>query len=132
MPGGGQREAVLGGAGAEKGAIAGRLQGEEVRVSWRLCGCVALGEFHDCIRRPCTSSWEEGGCSLHLPVFLLALLTAVPLTSAEGGNKGREMCNFPFLDSHLITVPDFPAAFAHLLLASRVEKEPLFHPVARD
>lgn len=50
---------------------------------------VASGEFCDYIRKPCTSSWEAGGCSLNLSAFPLSLLTTIPLISAEGGHAGR-------------------------------------------
>lgn len=66
---------------------------------------VASGEFCDCIRRPHTSSWEGGGCSLHLSVFPLSLLATSDLCRRTYRKRSI---------SHLITVPDFAAAFTHL------------------
>lgn len=84
---------------------------------------VASGEFCDCIRRPCSSSWEAGGCSLHYLFFLFINYNSADLCRRRTYRK-RSI-------SHLITVPDFAAAFTHLskllpLTSAELKKSPCF------
>lgn len=67
---------------------------------------VASGEFHDCIRRPCTRAGrQEGVCGIYLVFFFI--------NYNSSDICRRRACRKRNI-SHLITVPDFAAAFTHL------------------
>lgn len=135
MSSGGERQARQTRAGAENSTITGHgagLWGQFPsspvgrRESHGLQGgslAVASGEFCDCIRRPRSSSWEAGGCSLHYLFFLFINYNSADLCRRRTYRK-RSI-------SHLITVPDFAAAFTHLskvlpLTSAELKKSPCF------